>query len=54
MKNYHVFIQYQSVRFTVGVQTFTLDYGSKEPEDLEWMKTMLEMALENIEHDRPQ
>ena len=54
MSKYKIFIQDGKVRFTIGNQTFTLDYEPDDEPDiteykqLEWMVGMLNIALRTL------
>lgn len=53
---YKVYIQNEKLKFSVGVQTFTIDYAPEDEENfsaqdqLERMKLMLEQALAKIQN----
>jgi hypothetical protein len=55
-KPFTVYIYNKKLMFSVGVQSFTIDYTPEDEENigsqeqLEWMKLMLEQALEKIQN----
>lgn len=54
MSNYKTFIDQGRLRFTIGVQTFTIDYNPTDDPDMpewmqmQWMQKMLDTALDNL------
>lgn len=48
---YETYIENYKVKFRIGVQGFTLDYEGDDDElddSLEWMREMLQRALDNL------
>lgn len=45
-----IFIENNKVKFTQGVQTFTIDYEGNE-EELKWISGQLDAAFKNFMHE---